>query len=139
MNFNRLETLYSEKWKKSTTKSGVEIFTYETTGSESGIMGVCEVPYNYKVIMNALSNPEIPFKANPFGDKFEIIDGPVIYMKFKGMLMVAGRDFVLSQHIATIKDRETNDTIPLLMSFSVEHPSAPEAPKGTVRAEMVST
>lgn len=74
-------------------------------------MGVAEFPYNYEVIMAALKDPEIPFKANTFADKLEILEDvgentKILYMRFKGMLMVAGRDFVNCSTITYMKEKD---------------------------------
>lgn len=105
------ETLHSPNWKKTTTKNGVEIFTLDGEGNQTGIMGVAEFPYNYEVIMAALKDPEIPFKANSFADKLEILEDvgentKILYMRFKGMLMVAGRDFVNCSTITYMKEKD---------------------------------
>lgn len=96
----------SKAWKKSTTKNSVEIYTYNGEGNQTGIMGILEVPYDNRVVMEVLKDPHIPFEANPFHDEIKILeqneDLTVLYMKFKGMLMVSGRDFDLcnvSTHI----------------------------------------
>ena len=98
-------------WKKSTKKNGVEIFTYngKEEGNYTGLMGIMELPFNHNDIFEALCIPEIPFNANPFADRMEVLerindDTMVIYMKFKGMMLVNGRDFILQATRVSIQD-----------------------------------
>ena len=102
-----------------------------------------EISYNHKDIIHALNNPEFSFKINPFGEKMEIIeridnDTVILYMKFKGMLIVSGRDFVFWNRKTLIEDHE-DPTIKSnsIISFSVDHPRSPECPQNAVRADMI--
>jgi hypothetical protein len=136
-----VETFKSENWKKQTTKNGIEVFVWDA-GSHSGIKAGLEVPYNNEVVMKVLSNPEIPFKANFFGDYLEELEdvGPTskfIYMRFKGLLMVAGRDFVTFNTITNMENPNDNSNTPVIVSFSHHHPKEPAEVKGTVRGELV--
>lgn len=105
-----LDLKEESKWTKSTTKNEVDIYTYSGEGNATGIMGISKFAYNYKVIMAALQEPEISFKANPFGEKLDILeksqDGAnILYMKFKGMFLVSGRDFVVWNKVVPIIDK----------------------------------
>mmetsp|Transcript_17723 Transcript_17723/g.17434 ORF Transcript_17723/g.17434 Transcript_17723/m.17434 type:complete len:103 (+) Transcript_17723:674-982(+) len=52
--------------------------------------------------------------------------------------MVSGRDFIIANIQTTMEDPENkNQRVPILVSFSVEHPKAPKNPKGIVRGEIV--
>jgi len=65
-------------------------------------------------------------------------DTLIIYMKFKGMMMVSGRDFVLCCKLISFEDPTSKDGIArALITFTVDHPNAPEVPKGTVRGEII--
>ena len=100
-------------WKKSTKKNGVEVLTYNgDEGNYTGLMGVMELPFNHNDIFQALCEPEIPFNANPFADRMEVLeniddDTMVIYMKFKGMMLVNGRDFILLSSKVLIDDQNS--------------------------------
>jgi hypothetical protein len=107
-NLLSIDSPSAKTWKKSTTKNSVEIFTYNGEGNQTGIMGVTEIPYDNRVVMEVLKDPHIPFEANPFHDEIKILeqnqDLTVLYMKFKGMLMVSGRDFGLCNVITHVQE-----------------------------------
>ena len=132
-----------KKWAKSMTTNGVDVFTFIGEGNQTGVMGTTKMPYNHEDIINALNDPKIPFKANPFGEKMEIVqridlNTVILYMKFKGMLIVSGRDFVIFSKKIQINDFDNLDTkVNAMIGFSVDHPNAPESPQNTVRAEMI--
>ena len=94
------QTYNSETWWKNySNKNGIELKVYEGEGSHSGVFGTYEIPYNNDVIMQVISQPELCLKMNSFGEKFEHIEKlgeltNIWYMKFKGLLMVSGRDFI---------------------------------------------
>jgi len=94
------EMLHSPNWNKCTAKNGVEISTFNGEGNQTGFFGSTEVPYGNETIINVLSIPEIPFESNSLHDEIKVLERigektVILYMKFKGMLMVSGRDFVI--------------------------------------------
>ena len=96
-------------WRKSSRKNNVDIYTFTGEGNNTGFMGIAELPYNPETIIQALSKPEISFDCNPFGDKMEVLedvdeDTKILYMKFKGMMLVNGRDFVVCSKKVLIND-----------------------------------
>lgn len=109
------EMLYSERWKKSSKKNGVEISVYEDE-AYTGIKGSLEFPYNYKIVNKVLNQPEIPFKANVFHDHLDILETfentKIAYMKFKGFLMVDGRDFITSNTSTYMYDENSQGKNP---------------------------
>jgi hypothetical protein len=147
------EMFYSEDWKISTKKNGVEISVFEGE-TYTGIKGSIELPYNNEVVGKVLNQPEIPFKANVFHDHLDILqtceNSIILYMRFKGFLMVAGRDFITLNTSTYMYDENSQSNglflisldagkTPVLISYSSHHPDGPsEAQKGTVRGEIVS-
>lgn len=87
------------KWKKATTKQKVTVYTYIGENNLTGLMGVVELPYSYEAIMATLSDPENLMEINNLSEHYEIVDTinndlQVMYMRYKGFMMVSGREFV---------------------------------------------
>lgn len=150
-----IEVFHSEKsWKKYSNKNGIEIKTYEGKGNLSGIFGTIKLPYNNEVILEVVKKTEEIFKINNFADEIKILEKYgertiACYMKFKGMLMVSGRDFIVwdtqtymidhsEKGIFDVNYKIESQKVPIIVSYSIEHPEGPvKAPKGIVRGEIV--
>ncbi|CAI2387246.1 unnamed protein product [Moneuplotes crassus] len=132
-----------EKWKKHSTKNGVELKLYSGEGNHTGVYGKTIMPYNTQFILDVLGDHKKTFNTNQYAEEIEILEKfgencIVAYMRFKGLLMVSGRDFVVAQVQTTMTDPDNKaEKMPIVVSFTVDHPDAPTNPKGTVRGDMI--
>ena len=128
------ELMDSDKyWKKATSKGACDVFVYDGPTSHTGLMGRMEYDYSFETIMRVLADPQNQMDINSFSESHEVLetvntDTVILYLKFKGMLMVSGRDFVVSQQRVTFSDGTMG-----YLSFTVDHSGTPEPPSNKVR------
>lgn len=88
------------KWKKATTKDKVDVYSYSGDRNLTGLMGIMESPHPYESIMTVLADPDNLMKINSLSEEHKILeeidnDTKIMYMKYKGMFVVSGREFVV--------------------------------------------
>lgn len=98
-----------ERWKKHSTKNGVELKLYSGEGNHTGVYGKTIMPYSTQFILDVLGDHQKTFKTNQYGEEIRILEKfgekcVVAYMRFKGLLMVSGRDFIVAQVQTTMVD-----------------------------------
>jgi hypothetical protein len=74
-------------------------------------MGECTYPYSFESIMSIVTDPKYLFEISPLAEEIEHIDHledltDVTYMKFKGMFIVSGRDFITASRRFETPDRK---------------------------------
>ena len=125
----------SDAWVKYDEKDGVTVYTQKSESGLNCVKGEGWVDFNANVLEEFVFSPDTKPKCDESCEEAHFIENygdnsKFEYLKYKGKLLVSGRDFVTASYKQTIEDGRI-----VISSYSVVHPDQPEV-SGLVRGDI---